>query len=97
MNVLTPCIRVSTLSRTASVAGSIAAAVRQQPAVEVQAVGAGAVNQAVKAIALAREYVRQDGFDLVCAPLLRRVEVTEGEERTAVILEVRRWQLSTAT
>lgn len=80
-------IKVSAGSRTSAVAGAIAGMVREHRRAEVQAIGAGAVNQAVKATALARGYLREDGMDIICLPEFATVEI-EGMERTAVRLIV---------
>jgi stage V sporulation protein S len=80
-------LRVSTRSSPASVAGAIAGAVRQSGAVEIRIVGAGALNQAVKAIAIARGYVTSLGIDLVCVPAFTEIEI-DGEDRTALRLAV---------
>jgi len=61
----------------------LAAVLRESGSVEVQAVGAGAVNQAVKAIAIARGFVAPNGLDLVCIPAFVEIDI-EGEERTAI-------------
>ena len=61
-------LKVSSKSNPNSVAGAMAGVVRQSGAVEVQVVGAGALNQAVKAIAIARGYVAPSGVDLICVP-----------------------------
>ena len=58
---------------------------REQKAVEVQAVGAGAANQAVKAIAIARGYLAPIGIDLICIPAFANIQI-DGEERTAIKL-----------
>lgn len=80
-------IKVSATSRTAAVAGAIAGIVREQRRAEIQAIGAGAVNQAVKALVLATSYLRQDGIDVRCVPEF--VDVTiEDKERTAIKLVV---------
>lgn len=80
-------IKVSGNSRPAAVAGAIAAVVREAKRAEVQAIGAGAVNQAVKAVARARGYLAEDGIDVICIPMF--VEVTIGDqERTAMKLVV---------
>lgn len=80
-------IKVAARSRTTSVAGAIAAIIRQAKYAEVQAIGASAVNQAVKAVAIARSYLVDDDIDIVCIPQF--VEVTiKGEQRTAVKLIV---------
>ena len=80
-------IKVSSNSRTAAVAGAIAGIVREHHRAEVQAIGAGAVNQAIKAIAIARGYLAKDGIDVVCVPTFVEVDI-EGQERTAVKLTV---------
>lgn len=78
-------IKVSAGSRTSAVAGAIAGMVREHRRAEVQAIGAGAVNQAVKASAIARGYLREDGIDIVCLPEFAAVDI-DGNERTAVRL-----------
>ncbi len=80
-------IKVSAGSRTSSVAGAIAGMVREQHRAEVQAIGAGAVNQAVKATAIARGYLLEDGINVVCLPEFTTVDI-EGKERTAVRLVI---------
>lgn len=76
-------LKVSAHSKPKSVAGALAAVLREKGSAEVQAVGAGAVNQAVKAIAITRGYVAPNGIDLVCIPAFAEIEI-EGEERTAI-------------
>lgn len=76
-------LKVAANSNPVAVAGALAAIIRDKGNVELQAIGAGAVNQAVKAIALARGYVAPSGIDLVCVPAFSDVEI-EGEERTAI-------------
>lgn len=76
-------LKVSANSQPKSVAGAIAAVLREKGVVEVQCVGAGAVNQTVKAIAIARGYVAPNGIDLVCVPAFAKIEI-DGEERTAI-------------
>ncbi len=76
-------VRVSGQSRPNSVAGAIAALLRIHSEVEVQAIGAVAVNQAVKAIAISRSYLSVDHMDLVCVPAFVKLEL-ESEERTAL-------------
>ncbi len=89
-------IKVAATSRSTAVAGAIAGVMREQEQVDVQAIGAGAVNQAVKAVAIARSYLELDGIDIVCVPSF--VEVTiDGQERTAVRLGVERRCVSTTT
>jgi stage V sporulation protein S len=78
-------LKVSTKSNPNSVAGAMAGVLRQNGAVEVQVVGAGALNQAVKAMAIARGYVAAGGLDLVCVPSFADIEI-DGERRTAIRL-----------
>jgi stage V sporulation protein S len=80
-------LKVSSRSNPNSVAGAIAGVVRQDGVVEVQVVGAGALNQAVKAIAIARTYVEGSDIDLVCTPSFADVEI-DGQERTAIRLRL---------
>jgi stage V sporulation protein S len=80
-------IKVSAESRTSAVAGAIAGVVREHKRAEVQAIGAGAVNQAIKATAIARGYLHEDGLDVICIPEFTTVEI-EGKERTAIKLTV---------
>lgn len=76
-------LKVSADSKPKSVAGAVAAVVREQTSVEIQAVGAAAVNQAIKAIAIARGYVAPNGLDLVCIPAFADIHI-DGEQRTAI-------------
>jgi stage V sporulation protein S len=76
-------LKVSAQSKPKSVAGALAAVLREKGAAEVQAVGAGAVNQAVKAIAIARGFVAPNGIDLVAIPAFAEIDI-DGEERTAI-------------
>lgn len=78
-------LKVSAHSVPTSVAGAIAGVVRDRNVVEIQAVGAGATNQAVKSIAVARGYLAPIGIDLVCIPAFASV-IIDGEERTAIKL-----------
>jgi stage V sporulation protein S len=78
-------LKVSTRSNPNSVAGAMAGVVRSAGAVEVQVVGAGALNQAIKAVAIARSYVAASGIDLVCVPTFADVMIN-GERRTAIKL-----------
>jgi len=84
-------LKVAASSNPHSVAGAIAGSVRESQRAEVQAIGAGAVNQAVKAVAIARNFLQNDGIDLVCVPGFAQVEV-EGEQKTAIrlVLEPRK-------
>jgi stage V sporulation protein S len=76
-------IKVSARSRTASVAGAIAGVIRESGKAEVQAIGAGAVNQAVKAIAIATGYLAEEDVNVVAVPAFTEVLI-DGQERTAI-------------
>ena len=78
-------LKVSSKSNPNSCAGAMAGVIRQSGAVEVQVVGAGALNQAVKAIAIARGYLAPSGVDLICVPAFADIEI-DGESRTAIRL-----------
>ncbi len=80
-------LKVSTRSNPNSVAGAMAGVVRSHGAVEVQVVGAGALNQAIKAIAIARGYVAASGIDLVCVPAFADITI-DGQDRTAIRLRI---------
>lgn len=84
-------LKVSAHSRPSAVAGAIAGVIRSQDMVDVQAIGAGAINQAIKAIIIARSYLKDEGIDLCCVPSF--LDVTIGtDERTAIRLLIeRRW------
>ena len=76
-------LQVATSSVPSSVAGAIAGMIREKGYCELQAIGAGAVNQSVKAIAIARGYMAPSGIDLVCIPAFVDVKIG-GEDRTAI-------------
>ncbi|MGE5415917.1 MAG: stage V sporulation protein S [Acidobacteriota bacterium] len=76
-------LKVSANSNPKSVAGALTAVIRDQGKAEIQAVGAGAVNQAVKAIAITRGFVAPNGLDLVAVPAFVEINI-DGETRTAV-------------
>jgi stage V sporulation protein S len=76
-------LKVSSKSNPNSVAGALAGVIREQGAVEIQTVGAGALNQAVKAIAIARGFIAPSGMDLSCVPAFTDILIN-GEERTAI-------------
>ena len=78
-------LKVSARSHPNSVTGAIASVMREHDSVEVQAVGAGASNQAIKAIAIARGYLAPIGVDLICYPAFANVDI-DGENRTAIRL-----------
>ena len=80
-------IKVSAQSRSTAVAGAIAGVMREHGYAEVQAIGASAVNQAIKAIAIARGYLEQDHIDLAVVPSFVEVDI-DGNERTAVRIAV---------
>ena len=83
-------LKVSSKSNPSSVAGALANVFKDQEIVEIQAVGAGAINQAIKAIAIARGFVAPTGKNLVCTPAFSDISIN-GEERTAIklIIETR--------
>lgn len=78
-------LKVSSKSAPNSVAGAIAGVIRETGMVELQAVGAGATNQAIKAVAIARGYLAPAGTDIICIPAFASV-IIDGEERTAIKL-----------
>lgn len=80
-------LKVSAQSQPKSVAGAIAALLRDAGSVEMQAIGAGAVNQAVKSIAIARGYVAPNGIDLVCIPAFAKTQILD-EERTVIRFQI---------
>jgi stage V sporulation protein S len=80
-------IKVAATSRSTAVAGAIAGIMREREQVDVQAIGAGAVNQATKAIIIARGYLELDGIDIVCVPSFVEVMI-DNQERTAVRLSI---------
>ncbi len=80
-------LKVSAKSNPNSVAGALAGVLRERGGAESQAVGAGALNQAVKAVAIARGFVAPSGVDLICIPAFTDIEI-DGQERTAMKLIV---------
>lgn len=80
-------IKVSARSRSTAVAGAIAGVIREHGQAEVQAIGAGAVNQAVKALAISRGYLDRDQIDIFFVPHFTEVDI-DGQERTAVRFSV---------
>ena len=80
-------LKVSSKSNSNSVAGALANVFREKGHVEIQAVGAGALNQAIKAIAIARGFIAPSGKDLICIPAFSDINI-DGEERTAIKLIV---------
>lgn len=83
-------IKVAATSRSTAVAGAIAGVMREKGRVDVQAIGAGAVNQAVKAVCIARGYLEEDGIEIMCIPSFVEVQIDD-HERTAVRLSVQQW------
>ncbi len=80
-------LKVSSKSNPNSVAGALAGVIREKGKAEIQAIGAGALNQSVKAVAIARGFVAPSGVDLICIPAFTDIEI-DGEERTAIKLLV---------
>lgn len=80
-------IKVKASSRTAAVAGAIAGVVREHKRAEVQAIGAGAVNQSIKALVLAKGYLAEDGITVIFSPEFVDVDI-DGKVRTAIKLVV---------
>ena len=80
-------LKVSSKSKPNSVAGALANAFRDKQSIEIQAVGAGSLNQAIKAIAIARGFVAPSGKNLICIPAFTDITI-DGEERTAIKLIV---------
>ncbi len=83
------CLKVSSKSSPASVAGAIAGMTKDGVPVEIQSVGAGAVNQAIKAVAIARGFLAPSGIDICCVPSFADI-VIDGEYRTAIRFTVER-------
>lgn len=81
-------LKISSKSNPNSVAGAIIGVLKENKKAELQAIGAGAINQAIKAVAIARGFVAPSGKDLICVPAFSEVEV-EGEQRTGMKLIVR--------
>jgi stage V sporulation protein S len=80
-------LKVSSNSKPNSVAGAIAGMIRTEKRVQVQTIGAGALNQAVKGIAIARGFIAPTGQELVCIPFFKDIEVN-GEVKTALVLTI---------
>ena len=78
-------LKVSAKSNPNPVAGALAGVLRERGGAEIQAIGAGALNQAVKAVAIARGFVAPSGMDLICIPAFTDIQI-DGEERTAIKL-----------
>ena len=80
-------LKVSAKSNPSAVAGALSAVIREEGFAEIQAVGAGAINQAVKAIAIARGFLAPSGYNLICIPAFRDIEIN-GDERTSMLFMV---------
>lgn len=80
-------LKVSSKSDANKVAGALANVLREKSNVEIQAIGAGALNQAIKGIAIARGFVAPSGKNLICIPAFSDITI-DGEERTAIKLIV---------
>ena len=78
-------LRISTKSNPNSVAGAIAGLIKEKGRAEMQAIGAGALNQAIKAIAIARGFVAPSGIDLICIPAFTEIKIDD-DERTGIKL-----------
>jgi len=78
-------LRTSTQTNPGSLAGAITEVIRKEESVDVTAIGAGALNQAIKAIAIARGFLTTSGIDLICRPAFHDIEI-DGEERTSIKL-----------
>lgn len=78
-------LKVSAKSNPNSVAGALSGVLREKGSAEIQTIGAGALNQAIKAIAIARGFVAPGGIDLICIPAFTDIQI-DGEERTALKL-----------
>ena len=78
-------LKVSSKSDANKVAGALANVLREKKTVEIQAIGAGALNQAIKAVAIARGFVAPSGKNLICIPAFSDI-IIDGEERTAIKL-----------
>ncbi|MBM3699935.1 MAG: stage V sporulation protein S [Actinobacteria bacterium] len=80
-------LKVSSSSKPNSVAGAIAGIIRTDNKVQIQTIGAGALNQAVKSIAIARGFIAPTGQEIVCIPFFKDIEIN-GETKTAIVINV---------
>lgn len=81
-------IKVSSKSNPNSVAGALANALREKNVIEMQAIGAGALNQAIKGVAIARGFVAPSGKNLICIPAFSNILI-DNEEKTAIKLIIK--------
>jgi len=82
-------LKVSAKSNPNAVAGALAAVIRERESAEIQAVGAGAINQAIKAVAIARSYLKDSNLDVICIPSFITVAISDNE-RTGISLAIER-------
>ena len=80
-------LKVSVRSSPNSVAGALAGVIREKHAAEIQAVGAGALNQAIKAVAIARGFLAPTGIEIYCIPAFTEITI-DGQEKTAIKLTI---------
>jgi len=80
-------LKVSSKSKPNSVAGAIAGIIRSDQKVQVQTIGAGALNQAIKGVAIARGFIAPTGQEIICVPFFKDIEVN-GETKTAIVLNI---------
>ncbi|RDY28339.1 stage V sporulation protein S [Romboutsia weinsteinii] len=80
-------LKVSSKSNPNSVAGALAGVLREKGSAEIQAIGAGALNQAIKSVAIARGFVAPSGMDLICIPAFTDINI-DGDQKTAIKLIV---------
>jgi stage V sporulation protein S len=80
-------LKVSSSSKPNSVAGAIAGIIRTDGRVQIQTIGAGALNQTIKGIAIARGYIAPTGQELICIPFFKDIDVN-GEVKTAIVINV---------
>lgn len=80
-------LKVSSSSKPNSVAGAIAGILREENKVQIQTIGAGALNQSIKAIAIARGFIAPTGQELICIPFFKDIEINS-EVKTAIVLSV---------
>lgn len=78
-------LKVSSKSNPNSVAGALAGVLREKGSAEIQAIGAGALNQAIKSVAIARGFVAPSGMDLICIPAFTDINI-DGDQKTAIKL-----------
>jgi len=80
-------LKVSSTSKPNSVAGAIAGIIRTENKVQIQTIGAGALNQTIKGIAIARGFIAPTGQEIVCIPFFKDIEIN-GETKTAIVINV---------